>query len=105
MAELVEQLMGLLRKRNYEPMRPRELARRLGLNKARFGELKLALRDLLKEGRIEVAPNHTIRPRHAHGSVVGAFRRTSLGIGFVRPHPVEGKTGPEVRIREDDALD
>ena len=49
--------------------------------------------------------NHTIRPAGQHGTVAGVYRRTSTGLGFVRPHVVEGKGGADVAVREDDALD
>src|SRR5262245_36498713 len=105
MADLADQILAQLRRKGYQPLTPRELARRLGLGKNRLAELKRALRDLLRDGRIEVARNHTIRAPKPHGTITGTFRRTTLGVGFVRPQPIDGRTGPEVRIREDDTLD
>ncbi len=58
------------------------------------------MRTLLREGRIEIGKNHTVRSTPPHGTVTGTFRRTGTGVGFVRPQPIEGKTGTDVRISE-----
>jgi ribonuclease R len=105
MADLSEQILALMRRRSYQPLKPKALARKLGVTSPQVADFKRALRSLLLEGRIEVGKNHTVRPTPPHGTVTGTYRRTSTGNGFVRPHPVEGRTGPEVRISESDALD
>src|SRR5262249_40497448 len=33
------------------------------------------------------------------------YRRTTSGFGFVRPHAIDGRAGPEILIREANALD
>src|SRR5205823_2758971 len=48
---------------------------------------------------------HAVRPSQPHGSLTGTFRRTSTGVGFVRPPVANGQASPEVRIAEGDALD
>jgi ribonuclease R len=105
MAELSDQILALLRRKSYSPLKPKALARKLGVGNGQYPEFKRALRSLLRDGRIQIGKNHTIRPTPPHGTVTGTFRRTSTGAGFVRPHPVEGRTGPDVRIGEDDGLD
>jgi ribonuclease R len=105
MADLSEQILALTRKRNYQPLKPKAIARKLGVPSPQYAEFRRALRSLLRDGRVEVGKNHTVRPAPPHGTVTGTYRRTSTGVGYVRPHPVEGRTGPEVRIGEDDSLD
>jgi ribonuclease R len=105
MADLSEQILALLRRNSYSPLKPKALARKLGVTSGQYPEFKRAMRTLLREGRIEVGKNHTIRHTPPHGTVTGTYRRTSNGTGFVRPHPLEGKTGPDVRISADDGLD
>ena len=34
-----------------------------------------------------------------------SFRRTGTGVGYVRPHFIEGQSGAEIRIHEEDARD
>jgi ribonuclease R len=105
MADMSEQILALLRRKSYSPLKPKALARKLGVSSGQYPEFKRALRDLLREGRIELGKNQTIRLIPPHGTVTGTYRRTASGVGFVRPHPIDGKTGPEVRIGEDDGLD
>ena len=105
MAELSEQIVAHLRRKGYKPLKPRELAKKLGVSTPQYPEFRRALRELIRDGRIEIGKNQTIRQTAAHGTLTGTFRRASTGTGFVRPHPVDGKTGPEIRVREDHCLD
>ena len=68
-------------------------ARKLGLSDRHYADFKSAVRKLIKEGRLELAKNSTIRPVSAANSVTGVFRRASGGFGFVRPDPVVGSEG------------
>jgi ribonuclease R len=104
MADLAEQVMAILSANKYSPVKAKALARKLGVGKGQLPQLRRALRELIKEGRVEYGRNHTIRATAPHGTVVGVFRRTSHG-GFVRPKLMDGKSGAEIRIRDEDALD
>jgi ribonuclease R len=105
MPTLEDQILAALAKKNYEPLKPKALARKLGIPSDRYADFRRALRGLLKEQRIETGKNHTLRPTQPHGTVTGVFRSTSAGFGFVRPHAVEGHTGPEIYIPQGKALD
>jgi ribonuclease R len=105
MADLRERILATLRRRSYQPLKPKALARKLGVSTPQYPEFKRALRTLLSEGQIEVGKNHTIRPTPPHGTITGTYRRTGTGTGYVRPHPVEGQAGPEVRVHEEHSLD
>ncbi|HEV3236572.1 MAG TPA: ribonuclease R, partial [Gemmataceae bacterium] len=72
---------------------------------SQYNDFRRALSELLNKGRVERGKNHTIRKAQPHGTIVGIFRRTGSGLGFVRPHLVDGKAGPEILIRENNALD
>jgi len=105
MADYSQQILAHLRRRNYEPIKPKELARKLGVSSSQYADFRRALRDLLREGQVQLGKNHTLRPSPPHGTLTGTYRRTASGVGFVRPHPVEGRVGSEVRIEAEDALD
>ncbi len=105
MSKYEDQILAALARKSYQPLKAKALARKLGISTLQYPEFRKALRELLKQGRIEVGRNHAIRPVQPHGTVAGTFRRTSSGVGYVRPHPVEGQSGLEVRIREGDSLD
>src|SRR5438132_1117323 len=105
MPNLEEQIVSLLARKSYQPLKPKALARKLGLPSSRYSEFRHALRSLVKNHRAEIGKNHTVRPTQPHGTVTGIFRKTSSGFGFVRPHAIDGHAGPEILIREHDALD
>jgi ribonuclease R len=105
MADLEEQILGALGQKNYHPLKPKALARKLGVPSSRYREFRHTLNGLVRGGRIESGRNHTIRPLAPHGTVTGTYRRTATGAGFVRPHLVDGHVGPEILVRENDARD
>lgn len=105
MADFSEAILALLNRKNYQPLKAKPLARKLGVSSDKYPDFRRSLRELLRDGRIEVGKNHTIRLPPPHGTVTGVFRRTSTGVGYVRPTPGEGQPLTEVRIRADDALD
>jgi ribonuclease R len=105
MPDLAEQILAAVGRKSYQPLKPKALARKLGVPQKLYGEFRSVLRELIRQGRVQFGKNHVIRPAGQHGTVVGIYRRTSSGLGFVRPHVVEGKGGADVAVREDDSLD
>jgi len=105
MPDLESQILAVIGRRSYEPLKPKALARKVGVPQAKYAHFRTALRDLIKQGRAEFGKNHTVRAARPHGTVSGTFRRASTGVGFVRPHPVDGKAGLDILIREGDTLD
>lgn len=105
MPDLEAQILAALSRKTYQPLKPKALARKLGVTAAHYGDFRRVLRDLIKQGRAEMGKNHTVRPAQPHGTVTGIYRKTSSGAGYVRPHAIDGKAGPEIYIRESNALD
>src|SRR3954470_15555656 len=105
MNDLSERIVAALQKKSYQPLKAKALARIVGVPTPEYEHFRRALRELIKQGRVEVGKNHTIRPVQPHGTVTGVYRRTSTGTGFVRPHLVDGHAGPAIMIRESNALD
>src|SRR5579862_7458353 len=105
MPDLETQILSLLSRKSYEPLKPKALARKLGVGAAQYGQFRRVLRELVQSGRAEMGKNHTVRPTRPHGTVTGTYRRTSTGSGYVRPHVVDGKAGPDIYIREGNSLD
>lgn len=95
----------------YQPVKPRVIAKQLKLPSEQHKALKLAIRRLAKAGKLSFGAGHLVRPplkvqspkskvpsqrseiggqRSEVGgrdksTIVGTFRRTSKGFGFVRP--------------------
>jgi ribonuclease R len=102
---LEEQILMAVSRKAYQPLKPKALARKLSLPAKDYSSFRWTLRELVKQGRIIIGKNHTVRPTPPHGTIAGIYRKTSTGTGFVRPHVIDGHTGPEILIREENALD
>jgi ribonuclease R len=100
MSSLEARILAALARKNYQPLKPKALARKLQLPAAEFGHFRQVLRDLLGQHRIELGRNQTIRQAQPHGTVTGTFRKTSAGFGFVRPHTLDERVGPDIFIPE-----
>jgi ribonuclease R len=105
MPSLADQILAAVGRRSYSPLKPKALARKLGVPAPQYGEFRHALRELVHEGRVEFGKNHTVRPAAPHGTIAGTYRRTGSGVGFVKPHHVEGQRGAEIRVSEENSLD
>src|SRR5262249_56131908 len=105
MPDFAEQILTVIGRKNYVPLKPKALARKLNVPSRQYGDFRRALRELLLQGRVEIGKNHSVRGARPHGTITGIYRRTGTGTGYVRPHVIDGKAGPEVMIREGDALD
>src|SRR5215467_11978717 len=105
MPDFAAQILAAVARKTYVPLKPKALARKLSVPSKQYGDFRRALRELLSQGRVEIGKNHSVRAARPHGTVTGIYRRTGTGTGYVRPHVIDGKAGPEVMIREGDALD
>jgi ribonuclease R len=95
-----DRILAALSKRGYTPVKPKVLAKKLGVSAAEYAAFRKVLRGLHKQGRIEFGKDHVIRQVGAHGTVTGVFRKAAGGFGFVIPHAVEGKIGRDIFIPE-----
>ncbi len=98
-SDLEQRLLDFVRRPEYRPMKPRMIARRLGLEDEAAAELKKVIKQLAARGQLRYGAGHLVywvpadsRPH----PIVGVFRRTEAGHGFVRPQ--EGShDGPDGR--------
>jgi ribonuclease R len=105
MEKIEAKILAALGRKNYQPLKPKALARKLGVTAGQYPGFCRALRELEGRGRLEFGKNQTVRPMRPHGTATGIFRKTEAGFGFVRPHAVDGSVGPEIFIPEDSASD
>src|SRR5271163_4079370 len=98
MDNFAEQILAAVAKKGYEPLKPKALARKLGVPPDRYNEYRHALRELIKQGRVEKGKNHLIRAPRSHAAIAGIYRKAASGTGFVRPHAIDGRAGEEIRI-------
>jgi ribonuclease R len=101
MPDLEKKILTAVTHANYQPLKPKALARKLGLVADDYTLFKSAVRKLIKEGRLELSKNNVLRPPVTANTVTGVFRKTSGGFGFVRPHLVEGKPAAEIYVPQE----
>jgi ribonuclease R len=101
MPDIERKIVALVTSQAYRPLKPKALARSLGIAADQYGPFKADVRRLIKEGRLELGKNGTIRPSGTSNTVIGVLRKTSGGFGFVRPHLSEGKPVPEIYIPQE----
>src|SRR5262245_51612580 len=85
MADFVKRVMDLVSRPGYEPTTPKKLARYLELDDESYREFRVAVKGLVREGRLAQAKDKTLGLPSNRGLVIGTFRRTAKGFGFVRP--------------------
>ncbi len=93
-------ILAELSRKGYVPLKPKQLAKKLGVGEAAYPEFRKALKSLLADGRVEQGKNNQLRPADQFGSVVGIYRRVKSGHGYVRPHGPEAGSGADIYIRE-----
>jgi ribonuclease R len=130
MTDIETNLLNYVRRPEYKPVKPRVIAKKMGLDDEGTRQLKRALKRLVKQGQLVYGANHlvtsavvtdaasaesdsttgiTIKRRAAVGAdrLAGVFRRTERGFGFVRPEgtsPAADRT-TDVYITAKDSLD
>jgi ribonuclease R len=101
-----QKILAALARKNYVPVKPKVLARKVGVRDADYVHFRNALRDLVAAGKAQFGKNHTVRPGGGSAdTVTGMFRRLASGRGFVRVTGPAAAATPEVGVPEGDGLD
>ena len=85
--QIERSVLQLVRADDYRPVKPRAIAKKLGLLEEER-VVKKAIKRLIKQGAANWGPNHLVIPADAkpnRNEVVGVFRRAAAGYGFVTP--------------------
>lgn len=109
-AELDQQIVEHVNSENYQPVKSRVLAKKLGFVTADERKaFRMVLRRLSKSGKLEFAANHVVHQvgsKKEDSSIIGKYSRTSRGFGFVTPaegQPMAGQ--PDIYIAAEDTKD
>jgi ribonuclease R len=78
-------VLELVAQPGYEPIALKTMARRLAIADDDLPAFRLAVKGLVKAGRLEIGKKKTLRLGDRHKTITGTYRRTSKGFGFVRP--------------------
>ena len=101
-----EKVLGLVARDDYRPITLKAMARRFDVSADDYADFRKTVKSLVREGKLELGKDKTLaRPSEsARGTLVGTFRRTSKGFGFVRPQKSEGRD-KDIFIPPDAGLD
>lgn len=123
-ADLADAVVAFVSRPNYQPVKPRVIAKKLGLPKERIPEVRKAVKRLAKKGILEYGAKHlvalpggkagTAKPGSSKTGtakptnvVTGTFRKAAAGFGFVRPKDpdVAKRLGDDIHVSETKTLD
>ena len=90
MSDLQSRIIAAAADPNYHPVKPKALMRKLELPSSENDAFKTALKELIREGRIEIGKGNAVRPVGQHGTLTGIFRKAEAGFGSSGPIPMKG---------------
>jgi ribonuclease R len=101
------EILSYVRREGYQPLKLKALARKLEVPNPDYREFRDLVKGLIRQGRLELGKNQTVRQADPHGTVTGVFRGIRAGGGFVRPHIEAGGAGrsEDIYIAKDGAKD
>ena len=92
MSDFADKVLKLVGEPDYKPLTLKALSRRLAVGPDDYAEFRTAVKGLVKLGQLELAKNKTLSKPSTTGLVIGVYRRSAKGFGFVRPHQSSAKT-------------
>jgi ribonuclease R len=78
-------ILKYLSGRDYQPLKPRQLARQMGVADAQYGAFREAIKRLRDVGHVVLGERHALTLPEMTSRVVGEFRANPRGFGFVTP--------------------
>ena len=92
MAEFADRVAALVAQPAYKPITLKAMARQFEVPADEYAEFRATVKRLVKEGKLDLAKDKTLRRPEQAGVIVGLFRRSAKGFGFVRPSTSTSKT-------------
>ncbi len=88
MQDIEQQILEHVRRKGYQPVKARVLAKNLHVPKDRAADVKKAVKQLVRRGLLDYGSGRLVMEadpsKPKSGRVVGRFQRTEKGYGFVR---------------------
>ncbi|MCA9268041.1 MAG: ribonuclease R [Planctomycetales bacterium] len=86
-SQLAAKILAFVQAPGYQPVKPKVIAKKLGLEKDDAQRVRRAVKRMVKSGQLAWGGTHLVRlPGDSQSNhVTGVFRRTAKGTGFVRP--------------------
>jgi ribonuclease R len=100
--DLTRRAFELISDPEQKPLTLKALAKRLKVGDDGYAELRAAVKALITSGKLALAKDKTLtKAEHREGTVVGTFRRSAKGFGFVRPAQGSGAKSEQIFIPPD----
>jgi ribonuclease R len=88
MPDHADVILKLVVQPDYKSITLKAMARRLEIPPDDYADFRATVKRLVKDGKLELAKDKRLSQPDQSGLVVGVFRRSAKGFGFVRPHQV-----------------
>lgn len=96
MSLLVDKILGLVAAPDYTPITLKAMSRQFEVAPEDYAEFRAEVKGLIKGGKLAIAKDKTLSKPGSAGtrdtSIIGIYRRSAKGFGFVRPHNTKEKT-------------
>ncbi len=91
MSNYAERVLKLVADPSYKPKTLKAISRALLVEPDDYPTYRGEVKRLIKEGKLEIAADKTLTKPDISGTIIGLFRRSAKGFGFVRPHGVKAR--------------
>ena len=79
-------VLKLVDEPDYKPITLKAMSRGFEVEPERYADFRAAVKGLIRAGRLDLAKDKTLGKPETKGAIIGVFRRSAKGFGFVRPH-------------------
>ena len=86
MANFAERVLTLVNELDYAPLTLKAMARKFEVATDDYADFRQVVKSLVKQGKLEQGRDKILRKPDHSNAIIGLFRRSARGFGFVRPH-------------------
>ena len=104
MSSFADRVLKLVADPSYKPRTIKALSRYFKVDPDDYAAFRSEVKGLVKAGKLDVGRDKTLTKLDTSGAILGLFRRSSKGFGFVRPHG-SGDKADQIYIAADSAGD
>ncbi|WP_165248580.1 ribonuclease R [Paludisphaera soli] len=91
MSSFTDRVLQLVAEPSYKPRTIKALSRHFQIGPDDYAAFRGEIKGLIREGKLEVGRDKTLTKPETSGAIIGVFRRSPKGFGFVRPHGLKAK--------------
>ena len=92
MADFAALVLKLVSEPGYKPITLKAMSRRFQVDADDYAEFRATVKGLIKDGKLDLSKDKKLRRPYQAGMIVGLFRRSARGFGFVRPHSTTARS-------------